>query len=74
MGVKYSQIDFPGTEMLSLARISKYVINTSVKHQQLRGGQPGLKGLTKLDSYCSDKLIFMLSDKIVVSNKNIYSV
>ena len=28
-----------------------------------------MKGLDKLDSYCSDKLIFMLSDRIVVSNK-----
>ena len=47
------------SEMLSLARTSKYVNNTSVKHQQVRKGQ--LKGLTKLDSCYSDKLIFMLS-------------
>ena len=40
---------------------------------QLIGGQIGLKGVTKLDSYCSDKLIFMLSDRTVVSNKTIYA-
>ena len=34
------------------------------------GGPLGLKRLAKLDSYCSDKLIFMLSDRIVVSNKS----
>ena len=51
------------SEMLSLARTSKYVKNTSVlsKHQQVRGGQLRPNGLTKLDSYCRDKLIFMLS-------------
>ena len=32
------------------------------------------KGLAKLDSYCSDKLTFMLSGRSVVSNKNIYAV
>ena len=58
--------------MLSLARTSKYVKNASkcVEHQKVRGGQLGLKRLAKLDSYCNDKLIFMLSDRIVVSNKH----
>ena len=41
-----------------------------VKHQQVRGG---LKGLNKFDSYYSDKLILKLSDRIFVSNKNIYA-
>ena len=50
-------------EMLSLARTSKYVDNTSVKHQQDRGGQLRLKGLTKLDSESGDKLISMLSGR-----------
>ena len=27
------------------------------------------QGLAKLDSYCSEKLIFIFSDRIVVSNK-----
>ena len=45
-----------------------------VEHQKVRGGQLGLKGLAKLDSYCSDKLTCMLSDRIVVSNKNIYAI
>ena len=58
------------SELLSLVRTSKYVTNTNIKHQ-LRGGQ---LGLTKLCSYCSDKLIYMLSCKIVVSNKNIYGI
>ena len=57
------------SKMLSLARTSKYVNDKCVEHQKVRGGQLGLKGLAKLDSYCSDKLIFMLSDRIVVSNK-----
>ena len=47
------------SEMLSLARTSKYVKNTNVL--SVRGGQLRPKGLIKLDSYCSDKLIFMLS-------------
>ena len=54
--------------MLSLERTSKYVNNTT-EHQKIRGGHLGLKGLAKLDSYCIDKLTFMLSDRIVVSNE-----
>ena len=50
--------------------ISKYVNNTSVLSiKKVRVGQLGLKGLTKLYSYCSDKFIFMLSDSIIVSIK-----
>ena len=52
------------SKMLSLARTSKYV-----EHQKVRGGKLGLKGLIKLDSCCSGKLIVMLSDRIVVSNR-----
>ena len=56
--------------MLSLAQTSKYVNGTSVLSiKKFRRGQLGQKGLAKLDSYCSHKLIFMLSDRIVVSNK-----
>ena len=54
--------------MLSLARTSKCVNNTSVLKQQLRGRQ---LGLTKLDS---DRFIFMLSYRTVMSNKNIYAI
>ena len=61
--------------MLSLARSSKYVNDTSVlSTKNVRGWQLGLKGLAKLNSYCSDKLTFILSDRIVVSNKNIYVI
>ena len=63
------------SKMLSLARTSKYVKDTNVLSiKKVRGGQLGLKGLAKLDSYCSDKLIFMLFDRIVMSNKNIYAI
>ena len=51
--------------MLSLAWTSKYVNNTSV----LSIKKSEEEGPTKLDSYCSDKLIFILSDRIIVSNK-----
>ena len=62
-------------KMLHLAWTSKYVNNIKcVEHKKVRGGQLGLKRLTKPDSYCSDKLIFMRSDRIVVSNKNIYAI
>ena len=61
--------------MLSPARTSKYVNDTSVLSiQKVRGWQLGLKGLAKLDSYCSNKLTFMPSDRIVVSNKTIYAI
>ena len=61
--------------LLSLARASKYVNNISVLSiKNVRGGQLGLKGLTKLDSYCSDNLTCMLSDRTGVSNKNIYAI
>ena len=33
-----------------------------------------LKDTNVHHSYCSDKRIFMLSDRIVVSNKNIYAI
>ena len=60
------------SKMLSLARTSIYVNDTSVLSiKKVVGGQLRLKGLAKLDSYCSDKLIFMLSDRIVVSNKTV---
>ena len=53
------------SEMLSLAWIYKYVDNTSVLsiNKTDRGGQLKRKGLTELDSLCSGKLIFMLSDR-----------
>ena len=55
-------------EMLSHARTSKHVDNTTcVKHQQERGGQLRLKGVIKLDS---DSVVIIsypcfLIDKIV---------
>ena len=55
------------SKMPSLVRTSKYVNDTNIK--KVRRGQLGLKGLAKLDSYCSDKRMRMLSDQIVVSNK-----
>ena len=45
-----------------------------VEHKKVGGGQLGMEGLTKLDSYCNDNLIFMLSDSSVVSNKYIYAI
>ena len=50
------------SEMLSLARTSKYVKNTSMLsiNKSEEPGQPRPKGLIKLDSYCSDKLIFFV--------------
>ena len=50
--------------MLSLARTSKYVNNTSVLSiKKTEEDSKKLKELIKLDSYGSDKLIFMLSDR-----------
>ena len=63
------------SNILSLAWTSKYMNNTSMLSiKKVRGGQLGLNGLAKLDSYCHDKLIFMLSDRIVASNKYIYAI
>ena len=51
------------SEMLSLARTPKYAKNTRLsvfsvnKSEEDRAPRP--KGLIKLGSYCSDKLIFM---------------
>ena len=53
-------------KMLSLARTSKYVNDTVLSIKKFRGGQLGLKGLAKLDSYCSHR--------IVVSNKTFMRV
>ena len=47
---------------------------SAINKQQLRRGQLGLKGLAKIDSYCSDKIIFVLSDRNIVSNRNIYAI
>ena len=58
------------SKMLSLARTPKYANNTSVLSiKKVRGGQLGLKGLTRLNSCCIDKLIFMLSDRNVAPSK-----
>ena len=59
-----SKESLKSAEMLSLPRTSKYVKNTSVlgiKKSEKDSLRP--KGLIKLDSYCSDKLIFMLSGR-----------
>ena len=54
------------SKMPSLTRPSKYVNNTSVLSiKEVRGGQLGLKGLAKLDSYCSDTLTRARSNIIV---------
>ena len=63
------------SNILSLAWTSKYVNNISVLSiKKVSGGHLVRNGLAKLDSYCSDKLIFMLSYRIVASNKYIYAI
>ena len=48
------------SEMLSLTRTPKYVNSTSVLSIKKSEEESGLKRLTKLDSYCSDRLMFMI--------------
>ena len=53
-----------------IVSVSDHCLSFYLVHvYKVKGGQLGVKGLDKLDSYCSDKLIFMLSNRIVVSNK-----
>ena len=60
------------SKMLSLARTSKYVNDTSVLSIEKSEEDRSDKVLAKLDSYCSDELIFMISNRIVVSKIQIF--